>query len=60
MRITIILEDTPKGIFACQSVQGNGVTDHIHDSLSAHILANWTVQLKHLEKLGVIKVSTPA
>ena len=54
MKVVIILQDTPKGIYPEIRWRGNGCCDNPMDSISLHLATTFTKQFEELEKAGVI------
>ena len=55
MKGALILEDTPKGVFARVVWQTNDCTDHIPDSLTMMLLANLTEQIRTMARVGAVR-----
>lgn len=60
MKVIIILEDFPQGIFPTIAWDGNGVTDHLSDSLSMNLAAQFAEMIKKSSQLGALKVIDPS
>lgn len=56
MKVTMTIEDTPKGVRAEVVWNGNDVTDHVETSLAMKIVANFANDLKAMDELGVVVV----
>lgn len=54
MRATLVLEDTPQGISAELRWVGNDTTDHLADSISMMLMAQFTETIKAQAKLGAV------
>lgn len=54
MKVVIILQDTPKGIYPEIRWRGNGCCDNPMDSISLHLATTFTKQFEELEKAGAI------
>lgn len=57
MKVTIVLEDTYKGVYPVISWDGNGITDHLSDSLSMLIAAQFANLIKESSTVGGLKVA---
>jgi hypothetical protein len=60
MKVIIELEDYPQGIFPTVRWGGNGVTDHLSDSLSMALAAQFAEMIKQRAALGTLKVIDPS
>jgi hypothetical protein len=60
MKVVIILEDYPQGIFPTVKWTGNGTTDHLSDSLSMNLAAQVAEMIKRSAELGILKVIDPS
>lgn len=56
MKGTLILEDTPQGVSAELRWVGNDTTDHLADSLSMILMAQFTETIKAHAKVGAIRL----
>lgn len=56
MKVMIILEDAPLGVYPEIRWQGNGCCDHPADSISMHIATTLAKQIERLSKVGALKV----
>ena len=56
MKATFTLEDTPTGIAAELRWVGNDITDHLADSLSMMVMAQFAEVLKANAKAGTIRL----
>lgn len=56
MKVIITLEDTPQGIYPIVAWQDNGITDHLHDSLSMILAAQVAEMIRTSATLGALKV----
>lgn len=56
MKVVIILEDTPHGIYPVMSWEGNGITDHLSDSLSMILSAQIANMMRISSQSGALKV----
>lgn len=56
MKVLIILEDAPTGVYPEIRWQGNGCCDHPADSISMHLATALAKQIEQMTKLGVLKV----
>lgn len=54
MKVVLVLQDTPKGIYPEVRWRGNGCCDNPMDSISMHLITNFVKQFEELEKAGVI------
>jgi hypothetical protein len=54
MIATLTLADTPQGISAELRWEGNDVTDHLADSISMALMAQFTETIKAHAKVGAI------
>lgn len=59
MKAVLMIEDTPRGIYPELRWQGNGVTDHLTDSLAMHLMNHFVQHIKDLETNELLVV-TPA
>lgn len=56
MKVVIILEDAPKGIYPEVRWKGNGCCDHPPESISMHIATLLVKQIEELTKAGALVV----
>lgn len=56
MKVIIVLEDTPNGIFPVISWEDNGITDHISDSISMILAAQLADALRIYSAAGALRV----
>lgn len=57
MKAVLMIEDTPRGIYPELRWQGNGVTDHLTDSLAMHLMNQFVQSVKELETKGLLVVT---
>jgi hypothetical protein len=57
MKVTIVIEDTYKGVYPVISWDGNGITDHMSDSLSMLLAAQVAHLIKESATKGALKVT---
>lgn len=56
MKVVIILEDTTDGVYPIVSWEDNGVTDHVHQSLSMNLAAQLANAMRISSQAGALKV----
>lgn len=56
MKITLTIEDTPKGLLVYGKHSPNGITDNGQQSLSAHLLARIALMVKESRDKGRLVV----
>jgi hypothetical protein len=56
MKVMIILEDAPSGVYPEIRWQGNGCCDHPADSISMHLATFLSREIQRQTKLGTLKV----
>jgi hypothetical protein len=56
MKVVVILQDTPKGVYPEVRWRGNGCCDNPMDSISLHLVTTFVKQFEELEKSGVIRL----
>lgn len=56
MKVLIILEDAPSGVYPEIRWQGNGCCDHPADSISMHLATALAREIQNQAKLGTLKV----
>jgi hypothetical protein len=56
MKVLIILEDAPSGVYPEIRWQGNGCCDNPSESISMHLATFLAREIERQTKLGVLKV----
>ena len=56
MKVLIILEDAPKGVYPEIRWEGNGCCDNPSDSISMHLATALAREVQNQAKLGTLKV----
>lgn len=56
MRVTIIIDDTERGIFPVIKWEDNGCTDHLATSLGMNLAAQFANMVREYSKKGILKV----
>lgn len=57
MKAILIIEDTTKGIYPELRWQGNGVSDHLSDSLAMHLVNHFVQQIRTMDEQKLLVVS---
>lgn len=57
MKVIITIEDTYKGVYPVIAWDGNGITDHLSDSLSMLLAAQVAALIKESATKGALKVA---
>lgn len=58
MKITLTLEDTPKGVAIRWTEEPSEVTNFTRDSLSVQLTAEFLFRLKQRHRLGILSISS--